>query len=142
MLGTVLDAGRSVRIFPFRIFLPTILDRVVALHRRALLLADAVVVEVAAGLKCEDDNDEASNDDFFHSLTFQFNRILIDCSLTQSINPTVFFKCFEKWRAGRGCLPYILAYKSRNFGQNLAIIFSIRLIRGSNFRALKYIEVF
>ena len=90
MLGTVLDAGRSVRIFPFRIFLPTILDRVVALHRRALLLADAVVVEVAAGLKCEDDNDEASNDDFFHSLTFQFNRILIDCSLTQSINPTVF----------------------------------------------------
>ena len=92
MFGTVLDAGRSVRIFPFRIFLPTILDRVVALHRRALLLADAVVVEVAAGLKCEDDNDDASDDDFFHSLTFQFNQTLIDCSLMQSvINPGCYF---------------------------------------------------
>jgi hypothetical protein len=62
MLGTILDASCSVRIFSFWIFLPTILDRVVALHRRALLLADAVVVEVAAGLKCKEGNDEAIDD--------------------------------------------------------------------------------
>ena len=34
-------------------------------------------------------------------------------------------------------IPYILAYKSRNFGQNLAKILSIRLIRGSNVFGLK-----
>ncbi len=32
---------------------------------------------------------------------------------------------------GTGTVPYILAYKSRNFGQKLNNIFSIRLIRGS-----------
>jgi hypothetical protein len=30
-------------------------------------------------------------------------------------------------------IPYILVYKSRNFGRFLELIFSIRLIRGSNF---------
>ena len=35
-------------------------------------------------------------------------------------------------------LPYILAYKSRNFGQILDIIFSIRLIRGSVFSTEQY----
>ena len=34
-------------------------------------------------------------------------------------------------------LPYILAYKSRNFGQNLSNIFSIRLIRGSQINISK-----
>lgn len=78
MLGTILDAGRSISIFPFWIFLPTILDRVVALHRWALLLADPIVVEVSTGLKCEYDNDDRSNNDFFHSLAYEFNYILID----------------------------------------------------------------
>jgi hypothetical protein len=34
-------------------------------------------------------------------------------------------------------LPYILAYKSINFGRNLAKILSIRLTRGSHFYGLK-----
>ena len=38
---------------------------------------------------------------------------------------------------GRLELTYILAYKSRNFGPNLAKILSIQLIRGSNIFGLK-----
>ena len=34
-------------------------------------------------------------------------------------------------------VPYILAYKSRNFGPNLAKILSVRLIRGSNIFGFK-----
>ena len=30
-----------------------------------------------------------------------------------------------------GNLPYILAYKTKNFGQNINVLFTIRLIRGS-----------
>jgi hypothetical protein len=51
MLGTVLDTGGSVGILPLGVLLPAVLDRVVTLHRRTLLFADAVVVEVAASLE-------------------------------------------------------------------------------------------
>ena len=51
MLGTILDTSCSISVFSFWIFLPTILDGVVALHRRTFLLADAVIVKVATSLK-------------------------------------------------------------------------------------------
>ena len=48
MLGAVLDAGGAVGVLSVGVLLPLVLDGVVALHGRALLLADAVVEEVAA----------------------------------------------------------------------------------------------
>ena len=51
MLGTILDAGRSIGVLAVGVLLPAILDRVVTLHRRALLLANAVVVKIPASLK-------------------------------------------------------------------------------------------
>ena len=58
VLGTILDAGRSVRVLSLRVLLPAVLDGVVALHRGTLLLADAVVVEVPASLKVVDGDQE------------------------------------------------------------------------------------
>jgi len=51
VLGTVLDASCSVGVLPLGILLPSVLDRVVALHGGTLLLADPVVVEVPASLQ-------------------------------------------------------------------------------------------
>lgn len=48
MLGTIPDAGGTVRVFALRVGLPRVGGRVVVLHRRALLRAHAIVVEVAA----------------------------------------------------------------------------------------------
>ena len=50
VLGAVLDAGGAVGVLALGIDLPGVGGRVVAHHRRTLLLADAVVVEVAACL--------------------------------------------------------------------------------------------
>ena len=58
VLGTILDAGRSVRVLSLRVLLPAVLDGVVALHRGTLLLADAVVVEVPASLEVVDGDKE------------------------------------------------------------------------------------
>lgn len=49
MLRTILDAGGSVRILSFGIRLPGVRYRVVPVHRRAFLFADAVIVKVLAG---------------------------------------------------------------------------------------------
>lgn len=48
VLGAVLDAGGPIRVLPVRVVLPGVGVGVVALHRGALLFADAVVVEVLA----------------------------------------------------------------------------------------------
>lgn len=49
MLRAILDAGRPVRVLSFGIRFPGIRDRVVPVHWRAFLLADAVIVKVLAG---------------------------------------------------------------------------------------------
>ena len=49
----VLDTGGAVGVFARRVALPPVLGRVVDLHRRALLLAHALVVEVLARLRIE-----------------------------------------------------------------------------------------
>jgi hypothetical protein len=49
VLGTFFDTSGSVSIFSLWISLPLVLDRVVYLHRRALLFANPVVVKILAG---------------------------------------------------------------------------------------------
>lgn len=49
VLGAVLHARRPVRVLAVRVRLPRVRDGVVDLHRRALLGADPIVVEVLAG---------------------------------------------------------------------------------------------
>jgi len=53
VLGTVLDAGGAVRVLAGRVRHPRVRDRVVALHRRTLLLTRAFVVEISARLKSQ-----------------------------------------------------------------------------------------
>ena len=51
VLGALLDAGGAVRVLAQRVSLPLVLDRVVDLHGRTLLLANAIVIEVLACLR-------------------------------------------------------------------------------------------
>ena len=56
MLRAVLDAGGTIRVLAQRVSLPLVLDRVVDLHRGALLFAHTVVVEVLASLQIPNSN--------------------------------------------------------------------------------------
>ena len=56
MLRAVLDAGGSVGVLAQGVALPLVLDRVVDLHRGALLFAHTVVVEVLASLQIPNSN--------------------------------------------------------------------------------------
>ena len=53
MLGTRFDAGGAVGVLAFRVRLPRVRDRIVALHCRTFLFADTIVEKVAASLEEE-----------------------------------------------------------------------------------------
>lgn len=50
MLGTRFDAGGAIGVLAFRVRLPRVRDRIVALHGRTFLIANAIVEEIATSL--------------------------------------------------------------------------------------------
>ena len=71
--------------------------------------------------------------DVLHCVTTLINSSYVSIVCKKGYTPVIAIK---------PKIPYILTYKSMNFGPNLAIIFSIQLMRRSNFRAEQYIEEF
>ena len=63
MLGTRFDAGGAISVLAFRVRFPRVRDRIVALHCRTFLLADAIVEEISASLSKSQQETEELDDD-------------------------------------------------------------------------------
>lgn len=63
MLGTRFDAGGAISVLAFRVRFPRVRDRIVALHCRTFLLADAIVEEISASLSKSQQEKEELDDD-------------------------------------------------------------------------------